>query len=846
VTDHTRQLAARQLAARQLAALEQVSGGAFEVLAQPDADDDRFLVSLDTHGIPNGAGIRIRGREKFRIRVPDTFPYQPPTVFVDHRRWMGAPHVQWGNLLCLYAASSVEWNPADGMRGLVGRLTTWLERAAEGTLDPAGQPLHPPVTYPSAEAGLVIVHPDLGTLVPWPTGAVDPDMNSVVIVFAWCTRDSNHVEVLEWLNRLDAFERVLSDDLKVVDDEGRPYFLIPTMLISNEIGWEYPDKARDLAAGLEESGYTREQLLTNLTMTSRLNRTLRRKADDDANLDADPIAMLIGTPSRRIDEAHRLAHLVGWKLNELGGRITSLLSGLEAGTHEELTAEVRQFAHEWLDIADVHWMQVHEMRPEVTNRRDRGTAASWLYGKRVLVLGCGALGAPVAEHCVRAGVEGLTVLDAGVVTPGILVRQPYSYADIGHAKSRVLAQRLNNITREPVVKAICGNALPTILDADFDPTAFDLIIDATADVGVRAALEGARWQRRDDWPPVVTMIIGHQANRGLVTVSRAGATGAGHDVLRRVAIRARGSEAPGWGDVADDFFPHPPRTEMFFPEPGCSAPTFVGSAAEVSALASHMLTEALRSLTAVAHFDRSTMTAIAIRLASDGAGKGADTTSVLTWNNDLVCIDPDTGYEIRVAAEAVAEMRAETRRGNRVRGPEVETGGMLLGAFDDSTGVVNIDLATGPSPDSRLSSVYFDHGTAGTQEVIDHHLRRTANVTGFVGMWHTHPNGKAYPSETDEAGMAALTTFAGTGRRALMMILAGTPCVWEAWRGAAGMPSLYVQVVHRNASPVTDHVSGRVQAEPPPGTYFAGGYAYPSEGSPIAWRLSWWPHLVKK
>ena len=835
--------AARRLAARQLADLEQLSGGAIEVLTQPNADDGPILVSLDTNGIPTGTGIRVRSREQFRIFVPDDFPYRPPHVIVDHRRWRGTPHVQWGSLLCLYAAPSVEWNPADGMRGFVDRLLTWLERAAEGSLDPEGQPLHPPATYPSAEAGRLIVHPDLADLVPWSTGASDLDTSRYEPLYAWCSRDGNRVEVIEWLSTLAAYDRVLSDSVRAVDSQDRPYFLIPTVLLGGEIGWEYPEKARDVASGLEDSGYTREQLLTSLTRTSRLNRILRGRSGREADLDADPVALLVGTPSRRIHGARRLAHLVGWKLDQLGGDITSLLSRIEAGTEDKLTDKVRDLAHSWLDIADVHWMQVHEMRPEITNRRDHGTAVSWLRGKRVLILGCGAVGAPVAEHCVRAGVKHLTALDIGVVTPGVLVRQPYTYADIGRSKARALADRLNTITREPVVTAAVNNAVSTMFDAEFDPTGFDLIIDASADIGVRAALEHTRWRRRDLWPTVMTMLIGHRAERGLVTISCPGATGAGHDVLRRVAIHARGPAARTWGDVADDFFPDPPRTEMFFPEPGCSAPTFVGSAAEVSALASRLLTEALRSLVASEERPTCAMTAITVRQGPTAATGNADVTSVLTWSNDLVRTDPGSGHEIRVAAEAVAEMRTETRRGARVRGPNVETGGMLLGVFDDSTGVISIDVATGPSADSRLSNVYFDHGTAGTQDVIDHHLRRTGNLISFAGIWHTHPYGRADPSPTDEAGMAALTTFTGTGRRALMLILAGTPDVWDAWRDASGLPAVYVRVVRRDEPSVATRVLGRIQAEPPPGRYFVGGYAYPTDAhanrptSMVDWRM---------
>jgi len=82
----------------------------------------------------------------------------------------------------------------------------------------------------------------------------------------------------------------------------------------------------------------------------------------------------------------------------------------------------------WLTEASTTWIPVVEARPEVTRRRDTGTSAAWLTGKRVLILGCGALGAPAAEICVRAGAAEATVADNGVVHPGILVRQPYEDA----------------------------------------------------------------------------------------------------------------------------------------------------------------------------------------------------------------------------------------------------------------------------------------------------------------------------------------------------------------------------------------------------------------------------------
>ncbi|MFB4304384.1 ThiF family adenylyltransferase [Actinomadura sp. NTSP31] len=826
--------AGHALAARQLAALAAVSNGVVEVLPEHANNDNDLVIALDLRDIPRGPGIKVRSRERFRLIIPETFPFAPPAVAVLHGRWRGTPHVNWGRHLCLYAASSVEWNPSDGIRGLLDRLVTWLERAAAGTLDPDGQPLHPPAAFPSAQAGHLIVHPDLGARTPWRRHA-GPGPS---ISYAWCVSSPGRIEVVQWLDELDAFHRVLADDVQAVDEQGRPYLLIPAMLVDDQITWEYPSSARELAAGLESVGYPRDRLLRDLTWASSLNRLLRWAEDPDTDdPDTDPVVMLLGTPSRRVEGDTRLAHLVAWNLDAFGAEVASMLGRAKVLDDKEITGRVLNRAHQWLDTAKVRWMTVHEARPEVARRRDEGTALSWIRGKRILVLGAGALGAPIAEHCVRAGAKTLSIIDRGTVNPGILVRQPYTYNDIGQSKAYVLAARLNTLAPHPTTTAAHRDAVAVFAAGSFAAENVDLIIDATADVGVRSALERTRKSRRDDWPPVATMIIGHRADHGLLTVSAPGAAGAGHDVLRRTSIRARGPQASTWNDIADDFFPDPPRTEMFFPEPGCSAPTFVGSAAELGNLASSMLIQAVQIISA-GPGHQAAMTAAAVRRPSANAHP-TPATPLLTWDDDLVCIDPESGYEVRICADALTQMQIETRRGARVRGPEIETGGMLLGAFDDAVGVVHIDAATGPPPDSLLSQTYFEHGVAGAQELLDHHHRRTNGLTTFTGMWHTHPCGSARPSATDEAGMTTITSLSQGSRRALMLILGGPEPVWNAWRDGAGAPHLYARIVENRPSANT--LAAPATMAPPPGRYFSGGYAYPpAETSGSARRRRTW------
>jgi integrative and conjugative element protein (TIGR02256 family) len=158
-------------------------------------------------------------------------------------------------------------------------------------------------------------------------------------------------------------------------------------------------------------------------------------------------------------------------------------------------------------------------------------------------------------------------------------------------------------------------------------------------------------------------------------------------------------------------------------------------------------------------------------------------------------------YEVRVSMVAVAEIRAETRRGARVRGGTIETGGTLLGAFDLATGVVWVDEASGPPPDSRLSDVHFEHGIQGVDQLIAARSSATARVSSFVGMWHSHPFGEASPSDTDRSGMRDLVLpVADAPHRALLLIVGGSPGTWQAWLSEGGPPDWYARVVVRGAS----------------------------------------------
>ena len=84
----------------------------------------------------------------------------------------------------------------------------------------------------------------------------------------------------------------------------------------------------------------------------------------------------------------------------------------------------------------------------------RKSPLAWFRNKTVAVWGCGAIGGHVAESLARAGVAKIILWDKGIVTPGVLVRQPFEDSDIGKNKAIATRERLLRIIPGLSVEAI--------------------------------------------------------------------------------------------------------------------------------------------------------------------------------------------------------------------------------------------------------------------------------------------------------------------------------------------------------------------------------------------------------
>ena len=403
--------------------------------------------------------------------------------------------------------------------------------------------------------------------------------------------------------------------------------LAPAVLLPTDMPFEYPTTIAALKDALAERGIPIDVVRLLLTMGALRNEL------------GKPLIFVLGAAMRGIAGGERKQHLACWYVE------AERTKQLRRKAIDDVDIEAFEA---WAATASIHWCNVQEERPEIVTFRDSETPLSWWRGRHVAVLGCGAIGSTVAMLLSRAGVTKLQLYDNRLVTPGVLVRQIFDRKQIGHFKAA--ATRFNVRYTNPALEAVAHHENLVSILRDTEKTQplldVDVIINATASITVGTALE----RRFRDWPkqhpPLVSMAIGHRADAGLATLSLASAPGVTIDLDRRAKLAF--ANAPNGQGFLDEFWPATiDRTRLFQPEPGCSDPTFRGSAADVVALTSMML-----NVVSVWLAENMGPRALGLRVTSRAEHATLPNHLEYAWSGDCVFTEHRRGYQIRLDRRA--------------------------------------------------------------------------------------------------------------------------------------------------------------------------------------------------
>jgi hypothetical protein len=161
------------------------------------------------------------------------------------------------------------------MFGLLDRLLFWLDRAAAGSLEAAGEPLHPPPAYPTAEAGSVIVRAD--------TSAV-PDTSELLLVVLRL-RAPGRVEIIGWIRLGEALANI-EDPLLPLRRHGsaEELDLGLAIMLARPSDFEFPATVEALRAMLASHAVDDDLLLAALSLLALFRRKISEAAgrDDEA------------------------------------------------------------------------------------------------------------------------------------------------------------------------------------------------------------------------------------------------------------------------------------------------------------------------------------------------------------------------------------------------------------------------------------------------------------------------------------------------------------------------------------------------------------------------------------
>lgn len=387
---------------------------------------------------------------------------------------------QEGAALDLLGGSQEPHTPYLRLHWHVERLSEWLHRARAGTLlNPGDYFEHPD---PRASKVLVLAyHEQPDQLDFWQArtgqhGRVDAHglrAKQMTLYPVRFRQGTNTIRTFPWGTQIQ------NSDIKI---EGL-WLMLPALPVLAP--WGYPRTWGELRAAVQTQGIDLDQVLQHYAEDLR---------DDEPHflLLGYPLPDLVGGPAVRV-------HWQGILLPQLTQKRTA--NGFRPSPEGRWRFDRQKV------LADHQRLTVYESaNHHPTELGSRGLRPASQQHLRVVVIGAGALGAPLAEHLARTGIHAITVLDDDVIKHGNLVRHPATLAEVGYKKAEALATRLNLIS--PHISAVGhATAFPAQNHGQVLDDA-DVIVDTTGSDRVIRQLASRRFRRR---PVIVSVSLGWRA-----------------------------------------------------------------------------------------------------------------------------------------------------------------------------------------------------------------------------------------------------------------------------------------------------------------------------------------------
>ena len=384
------------------------------------------------------------------------------------------------------------------------------------------------------------------------------------------------------------------------------------------------------------------------------------------------------------------------------------------------------------DVRDAHIEEVMiKDYPNMDTARRLSLTPESISEKRVVILGCGALGSKIALHLFRSGVNHLTLVDNDVLEPHNMCRHALLHTPVIETsnKAELMKKALNNmfIGVPDHIEAHTYDAMSFLKSADLSK--FDIIIDATASAAVLHGLDTITF-------PVNTKVVRLGLSEGGsigITYMSTGSKRLMSDYYAEILRQA----------ITDDDISNWLKKEKknsledIRIGEGCHSNTMRISDDTISAHAASM-SSVIRHI-----FEPSLHDGIIISIADD-IFPGSMVTNLYEAPGftDFRC-ENDKTWRVRIANQLLVDIHTQTRIHGRK-----ETGGYMYGQIDYKRNLIYVLTQFLPK-DSKHDISRLGLGKKGFRAYDKHVEDRTAHQLYYLGDWHSHPSAPLIMSELD-------------------------------------------------------------------------------------------------
>ena len=370
--------------------------------------------------------------------------------------------------------------------------------------------------------------------------------------------------------------------------------------------------------------------------------------------------------------------------------------------------------------------------------------------KKILLLGCGAIGSKLAYHLYRSGICDLTICDKDIMLSHNVFRHALTNFNFCGSKVKLIKKELDgmyacNLYPINTIEEDINDWLPKAPLKEYD-----LIIDATASASVFRCVDELSPQITC---PIIHFALSDSGKIGLVYIRSNKSSLLSDYYMQLARLAIEDEDLSKWLHNERNY-----NYDWVRIGEGCHSNTMILSDDVISshtAIASSII----RHL-----FDENLQNIAYLSFANiEYIGQMFTDKFVIPPFNEFKC-DNDEKWHVRIPSDLLQDIRHQTKiAGNK------EVGGYMMGNVDEKHKTIYVLHHYKPS-DSKQKSTKLHLGVRGWKEEYKKIKEKTASMLEYIGDWHSHPKGALNMSTIDVITNYAIKTEEIPSKYGLCMI----------------------------------------------------------------------------